>query len=212
MPAILIAEDHMIVRMGTIVLIKELFPDANVTEAGTFDETLKCLAHTNFDLLLLDIHLPGGDNLQMVEAVKLRQPDIPVLVFSSYDEHLYARSYIQAGALGYVHKNSSRDEIKTAIKRVLNKEKYISASLQQQLLNDVLDAGGKKRAGLESLSARELEVMRFLIKGMTPSEIKEQLNIGYSSISTYKERIFSKMGVSNVIELINKLNQLNPGS
>lgn len=212
MPAILIAEDHSVVRLGTVILIREMYPDALIAEARTFDEALTLLGARSFDLLLLDIGLPGGDNLQMIEAVQLRRPDIPILIFSNYSELLYARRYMQAGAKGYLQKNATQEEIKSAIRRTLNKEKYISAALQQQLLDDILDPTREKKGDLDLLSNREMEVMKLMIKGMSPTDIKQALNIRYSTVSTYKERIFTKMGVTNIIDLVKKVSLLTNGT
>lgn len=208
MPAILIAEDYSVVRMGTILLIGELYPEAQIAEVETFDEVLKELDKCFFDLLLLDIHIPGGDNLQMIEAVHLRQKGLAILVFSSYEEQLYAIRYLQAGARGYLQKRSSPGEIKKAIQTVLNGGKYMSKEVNEQLLNRMLEPGNKGD-DISTLSNREIEVMKLLAKGASASEIKAVLNIQDSTISTYKTRIFEKLNVSNVIELAEKLRLLN---
>ncbi|HTN06156.1 response regulator transcription factor [Agriterribacter sp.] len=208
MPSILIAEDHSVVRMGIIFLVKELYADAEIIEAETFDEVIQVLNNRHFDLLLLDIHIPGGDNLQMVEAVKLRQPATAVLIVSSYDEQLYALRYIRAGAHGYLQKNTSPEEIKKAIKKVLNNEKYIGQLIREQLVMQKLDPASKQ-SETDTLSNRETEIMQFLVRGSSTSEIKEALNIQDSTVSTYKAKIFEKMQVSNVVELAEKLRLLN---
>jgi DNA-binding NarL/FixJ family response regulator len=208
MPSILIAEDHSVVRMGIIFLVKELYPDAKIIEAETFDEVIHVLNNRHFDLLLLDIHIPGGDNLQMVEAVKLRQPTTAVLVVSSYDEQLYALRYIRAGAHGYLQKNARPEEIKKAIKKVLNNEKYISQFIREQLVMQKLDPANKQNE-VDTLSNRETEIMQLLVRGSSTSEIKQALNIQDSTVSTYKAKIFEKMQVSNVVELAEKLRLLN---
>jgi len=208
MPDILIAEDHSIVRVGTVMLIRELYPSAKIAEAETFQEVLDELSKSTFKLLMLDIHIPGGDNLQMIDAVHLRQPGLPILIFSSYEEHMYALRYIQAGAKGYIQKRSPADEIKRAIQKVINNEKYISSEVQELLVNQMLDAkitGERTR----SLSNREMDVMQLLIKGATTSEIKHALNLQDSTVSTYKAKIFEKLQVSNVIELAEKVRLLN---
>ncbi|MDF2380656.1 response regulator transcription factor [Nostoc ellipsosporum NOK] len=209
MPTILIAEDHSVVRMGTAMLIREQYPDAVIREAETFDEVVEVLAREPLDLLLLDIHIPGGDNLQMVEAVKLRQPELPILIFSAYDEQLYAIRYLKSGAQGYLKKTAPPDEIKTAIRKVLSGEKYISKIVQEQLVEQLLDPS-KKQEGLSSLSNREVEVMQLLVKGASPAEIKSTLNIHDSTISTYKAKIFEKLNVTNVIELAEKVRLMDP--
>jgi DNA-binding NarL/FixJ family response regulator len=194
--------------MGIIFLVKELYPDAKIIEAETFDEVIQVLNNRHFDLLLLDIHIPGGDNLQMVEAVKLRQPTTAVLVVSSYDEQLYALRYIRAGAHGYLQKNARPEEIKKAIKKVLNNEKYISQFIREQLVMQKLDPANKQNE-VDTLSNRETEIMQLLVRGSSTSEIKQALNIQDSTVSTYKAKIFEKMQVSNVVELAEKLRLLN---
>jgi len=212
MLGILIAEDHIVVRMGMAVLIKDLYPDAIIVEADTFDEALAEIRNRPFDLLLLDIHLPGGDNMQMIEAVRMRRKDIPVLIFSSYEEEVYALRYIDSGADGFLSKKSSASEMKLAIQKVLNGEKYLSWKVQQQLLQQRAGTRMPKPEKI-SLSNRELEVMNLLVKGISPAEIKQRLGIGRSTISTYKAQILKKMGVSNIVELVEKTREagLNSG-
>ncbi|WP_343702524.1 response regulator transcription factor [Chitinophaga sp.] len=207
MPHFLIAEDHSVVRMGVIMLIREMYPTADIAEAETFDDVIRMLPRQRYDVLLLDIHMPGGDNIQMIDATRLRQPDIAILVFSSYDELLYAPGYLKAGADGYLSKKSQPEEMRTAIQKMLNGEKYISTPVQDMLLNDLRrpargNGNGRKAA---VLSDRETEVMNLLIKGATAKEIKLALNIQHSTVSTYKNRIFEKLKVSNVIELAHKI-------
>lgn len=200
---ILIAEDHAIVRLGIILIVKELYPGTVVTEADNFDLALSFLEKEDFDLLILDINLPGGDYVHMIEAVKMRDDNISILIFSNYDEELYALQFLKSGADGYLQKDAQPDEISTALDKLLKKDKYISDIVQKQLLNTI--TGRKDKTDTESLSNREWEIMRLLIKGSSPSEIKRILNIQLSTISTYKARIFEKMKVSNVLELADKV-------
>lgn len=204
MTKVLIADDHSIVRLGMQLLLIEMYPEASIVEVDTFDKALTKVKVQPFDLLLLDIHIPGGDNLQMIDAIRLRQPDIGILMVSGYDEELYALRYIDAGADGYVSKGSPSEEVKTAIKKTARKEKYLSVKVQAQLLQQRLRSNNRQEAG-EALSNREVEVMNLLAKGVGSREIKALLNIRDSTVSTYKGNIFRKMGVSNVIELANKL-------
>ncbi|GAB3358537.1 response regulator transcription factor [Arachidicoccus ginsenosidivorans] len=200
-PTVLIAEDHSVVRMGTMVMLEQMYPNILVSEAASFDEVIEQLSQTKFDLIILDIHIPGGDNIKMIETIHLRQPGIRILIFSSYDERLFAINYIQAGAMGYVQKDASNIIVKIAIAKVLNDEQYISADLQKNMVNRWLKTGNKPKKGLMVLSAREREIMNLLIKGHRTNEIKTILNIQASTISTHKERIFTKLNVENVIEL-----------
>lgn len=206
MPAILITDDHTVVRMGVRILITELYPDALIEEADTFNQAIEKLAVNKYDLILLDIHIPGGGNVQMIEAIRRRQPEILIAIFTSYEEEIYALPYIDAGADGYISKKVSPEEIKRAINSILKNEKHLSAKVLTQLLQQ--RNRGKEKGKKESpLSNRELEVMNLLIKGATNSEIKYMLNIHDSTVSTYKNSIFRKMGVSNVVDLINKQKQ-----
>ena len=209
---ILLAEDHSIVRMGTNMLINELYASVRVTEATTFTTALRLLRDQPFDLLILDINIPGGDNLQMIGQIRQMREDLPILIFSSYEEGIYAIRYLREGANGYIQKESSPEEIKIAIQKVLNRETYASTAVQQQLF-DYLGRSKKEfnPGGLNKLSNRELEIMQLLVKGHSSSQIKDSLGIQLSTISTFKARIFEKMEVNNVVELIEKLKLMDQG-
>lgn len=206
---ILIAEDHGIVRLGTRLLIKEMYPLAQVAEATNFKSTLQQLEKKQFDLLILDINIPGGDSIQMIQAVRNMQQDIPILILSSYDESIYAIRYLKAGANGYLQKESDPQEIKTAIHKVLHNQPYASDTVQQQLFQSLSATRNPQGAfKLKNLSDREIEIMHLLAKGVSPTEIKNKLHIQLSTISTHKARIFEKMEVSNVVELAEKLREI----
>lgn len=170
------------------------------------DEMISQLRQEKFDLLIMDINIPGGNSLQMVDIVKLRQPDIRILVFSGYDEEVYALRYLQSGVHGYLNKNNSEKELPNAIKSVLNGEKYVSQAVKESLLNKAtLDNTPETGNPLKKLSNRELDVLQSLINGMSLSEIGSSLNLGVSTVSTYKQRIFEKLGIHNIIELVEKV-------
>lgn len=205
MKNILIADDHTIVRLGVSHIISTLPVPTNITEAETFDEVISLLETRTFDVLILDINIPGGNNLQMISAVKLRQPQIRVLIFSGYDEQLFAINYIQAGADGYLMKFTPEEEIRLAIRTVLNQEKYMSASTRQQMLNMLNSQRAAAVNPLSSLSPREIEVMNLLTRGVTVARIAETLHLQVTTVSTYKTRIFEKLGISNIVELLEKV-------
>lgn len=205
MPNILIADDHSIVRFGTMLMIKQFMPNAQILGAESLNSALKYLNSQEFNLLILDVNLPGGNNIQMIDVVKLRQPHIKILIFSAYDEQLFALRYIQAGADGYLPKQLHENELKTAIQTVLNDEKYISPSLKERLLNGVTGRSEPMIANpLNKLSNRETEVMQLLIKGLSLADISTTLNIEVSTVSTYKSRIYEKLQVVNIIDLAEK--------
>lgn len=204
---ILIADDHAIVRVGTTLVIKELIFDAVIEEAEDVDQALKLLAEHTFELLILDINIPGGNSIQMIDVVKLRQPNIRILVFSAYDEQVFALRYLKAGADGYLMKNVPEHELRSAVRSILNGETYVSAAIRQQLVNEA--TGKTSRKALEEnpfqvLSKRELEVMQLLIKGLSLSEIGAALGIQTPTVGTYKSRVLEKLNVKNVIELAEK--------
>lgn len=206
MKKILLVDDHAIVQYGIIQLISHEFPETKICTAGNMDEMIQKLRQEKFDLLIMDINIPGGNNLQMVDIVKLRQPDIRILVFSGYDEEVYALRYLQSGVHGYLNKNNSEKELPNAIKAILNGEKYVSQAVRELLLNKATtDNAEETRNPLRKLSNRELDVLQSLINGMSLSEIGSSLNLGVSTVSTYKQRIFEKLGIHNIIELVEKV-------
>lgn len=201
---ILITDDHGIVRHGTKLLIKDMLADAVIHEAENIDQMVSMLKARPYDLLILDINLPGGNTTQMIDQARLRRPDLKILIFSAYDERLYATRYIQAGANGYLHKHTSEQEIRDAIFSVLHHGRYVSGSLQSFLMDSFIQKKDQPENPLLLLSNREIEVAELLVQGMGGIEISTSLSIQMSTVSTYKKRIYEKLGVSNVAELIEK--------
>ncbi|WP_159467255.1 response regulator transcription factor [Dyadobacter sp. 3J3] len=206
---ILIIEDHPLIRMGLGHLISETDPKANVTQSDSFPVGLTLLDKEKFDLLILDIDIPGGENIRMMEMVRERQPDIVILIHSGYDEQVYALPYMQAGADGFLSKQASQDEFQAAYKALMNKGKYVSYRIQQTLLNNLGDSNSKKlKNPIMTLSPREMLVMQLLTEGKWTKEIASILKVKENTISTYKRRIFDKLEVSDEIELSKKVSLL----
>ncbi len=202
---LLIADDHAIVRYGTSQLLKDLSPYSNIYEAANFVQVISLLEERPFDLLILDVNIPGGNNLQMIHAIRLRQPGIKILIFSGYNEQMFAIRYLQAGANGYLMKDSPQSELKTAVQAVLNNEIYASAEIKQQLLSNLSEKKSAASNPLLTLSDREAEVMQQLVKGSSTAAIAKALNLQISTVSTYKARIFEKLGVDNIVDLVEKV-------
>lgn len=207
---VLIADDHAIVRYGTSFLIKELLPTGTIREANNFDQALKLLDTDRFDLVVLDINIPGGNNLQMIDVIRLRQPHVKILIFSGYDEQIYALRYLQAGADGYVVKQSSEVELRMAIQTLQNNDKYISHTVRQSLLNGLSHKKALSHNPLTSLSNREMEIMQQLVMGAAVAAIGATLGLQVSTVSTYKSRIFEKLKVNNVVDLVEKVRLYDP--
>ncbi len=197
---VLIADDHAIVRHGITLVLKDVVPQATVFQEETFSDALKTLNTRPIDLLILDINIPGGNNIEMIELVKLKHPQIKLLMFSGYDQYLYSERCINAGADGYLSKSASPSEIKHAIHIVLSNRRYISEDVKMRSAAE----SNKHENALKQLSNRELEVAMLLTQGIGVIEIAKNLNLQSSTVSTYKNRVFEKLGVSNIAELIEK--------
>ena len=205
MKTILLVEDHSIVRMGVKLLIEDFMPSAIISEAATFPETLKILHHRQFNLVVLDIKIPGGEAFNMIPKIREVQSGVRILVFSSQEEELYAVHYIKAGANGYLAKDTSNEELERAVTSVMNGGTYLSTAIQAQLVNNTLLDREVRESPLDVLSNRELEIMDMLLAGKWTKDIAIDLNIKESTVSTYKARIFEKLEVTNVLELFKKV-------
>ncbi|MCO6148354.1 response regulator transcription factor [Flavobacterium sp. NRK1] len=192
---ILIADDHSVVRQGVSLILREFFDDIAIEHSESFPETLSMLKINSYDLLLLDINLPGGNNVTMINESRVVQPNMKILMFSAYDEDQYALRFLQAGANGYLNKLSSEEKIIDAVKVVLGGGVYTDLDLTVY---------SQDSNPLDSLSNRELEIAGLLVKGEGNLEIANKLNIGMSTVSTYKGRIFEKLNVTNVVSLAEK--------
>lgn len=197
---ILIADDHSVVRQGVAMILKDNFKFAKIFQAGTFRDTLNVLKENPVRLLILDINFPDGNSLSILEDARELRPDIKILIFSAFDEDVYALRYLNAGANGYLNKLSSEEEIIYAIQTIINSGKYITAKVQDKILESYIS--GKPLNPIDSLSNREIEIARLMIKGYGNLEISNLLHIQRTTVSTYKTRIFEKLQVDSVPALI----------
>jgi DNA-binding NarL/FixJ family response regulator len=196
---ILLVDDHSVVRHGVSVLLKKAFDGVTVTHADSFEDLLTKLSEKQ-DLLFLDINLPGGNSTKMVEEIRSSHPNLLIMMFSAYDESRYALRYIHAGANGFLNKYSKDEEIIKAVKSLLETGKYISDVVKEIILENALLK--KPINPLEKLSDREIEVAELLVNGDGNLEISNKLNIQMSTVSTFKTRIFDKLGINNIVKLI----------
>lgn len=200
MKTILIVDDHEIVRSGLKMLINGFFNFVELFEAHNEESTIEILKKQNFDLVILDIHMPNSNSIGIVEYIDKNFAGTRVLIFSMGSETLYAKRFLKAGAKGYLSKDSSMGEVKTAIEKLLEGGKYISKSLMDMLVDDV--TGKNISNPFETLSSREFQIASFLLDGLSLTEISTLLNLQPSTVGTYKSRIFEKLKVNNLIELI----------
>lgn len=195
---ILIADDHAIVREGLKQILAETSDMVVAGEATNGHEVLEHVRREDWDLVLLDLAMPGKDGLETLKELKLEKPKLPVLVLSIYPEEQYAVRLLKAGAAGYLTKESAPEELIAAIRKVSQKGKYISSSLAEKLAF-YLEAGAEKPLQ-EMLSDREYKVMLMIASGKTVTEIAEAIFLSVKTISTYRVRALRKMGMKNNAE------------
>lgn len=196
---ILIIDDHEIVRRGLKQMLAEEFPKATLGEASNLPQARQYLTQKKWDLVLLDINLPGGSGLELLTAVRQLQLNAAVLVLSSYHEEEYAVRAFKLGAAGYLNKASVSDEMLGAVKKVLAGGKYVSAALAEKLAGDL--GHPDAAAPHEALSPRELEVLRLVATGQTIKEIAAGFNLSEKTIATYRTRLAEKLKLSTNVEL-----------
>jgi len=193
---ILTIDDHEVVRDG----VKGLFtPDsAAFGEARNGPEALKLIRDQNWDIAVLDISLGGRSGLEVLKEIKDLHPKLPVLMLSMHAEEQYAMRAFKAGASGYISKASSREELRTAILKVIKGGRYVSPALAEKM---VFDLSSPERDSHEGLSDRELEVLCLIASGKTVGQIAEELLLSDKTISTYRRRILDKMQMKTNAEL-----------
>ncbi|WP_282787234.1 response regulator transcription factor [Flavobacterium croceum] len=199
---IVVVDDFLIVRKGVELIVKESLPLCNLFFAKTYDEVLEVLKTIKVDLVLLDINMYGEENVLIMSQIKALQTKCKILVFTSYDEKKYGVRYVKNGADGFINKLSTDQELLSAILSVLNKGSYYSDTLKNLLvkLNDERDESDTVL--LDKLSNREFEIYNLLINGYGNLEISNKLNIHMSTVSTLKNRLFKKLKVYNIVELL----------
>jgi len=197
---ILIIEDHPLIVLGIKMILSDVYSSYIVHHARTFPEGLEMLENQDFDLTILDIDVPGGRNLYMIQDLREKKENIVILIHSGYDELLYAMPYLQAGANGFLSKQSTQDEFKLALSTVMSDKKYVSYLVQQSLVNN----SGEETV-VSNLSPGELQVMQLIVEGKWTKEIASIMNIKQNTVSTYKRRIYDKLGVRDPIELSKKV-------
>lgn len=197
---ILIADDHSVVRQGASMMLKQAFDNISIMHADVFSKVLELLEEQVFNFIVLDIAIPEGSGVKMIEQIRAIQPDVKILIFSAYEEDLYAVRYLKAGADGYLNKLSSEDQFKTAFSAMINNEEYSSDNIKAKIAG--LLKSKQSNNPIESLSNRELEIARLLANGDGNLEIGNKLKLQNSTVSTYKTRIFEKLSVSSVVGLI----------
>jgi len=197
---ILIADDHTVFREGLKRIFAEAADIAEIGEASNAQQLLERVAEKRWDVVLLDISMPGKSGLEVLKEIKQIHPRLAVLVLSMHPERQFAVRVIKAGAAGYLTKGSAAGEVVKAIRRVYRDGKYISDSVAEHL---AMAVGQKSDRPLhESLSDREFEVLRMIGAGKTVGEIAEDLSLSVKTVSTYRTHLLEKMNLKNNAELM----------
>lgn len=196
---ILLADDHAVVRHGLKQILADAFKRATFAEARNAQEALDRVWESDWDVVILDITMPGRSGLEVLREIKKSKPRTPVLVLSMHPESQFAVRVLKRGASGYMTKESAPDELVGAIKKVLAGGRYVSASLAEKLATYL---ASDQKAPQEKLSDREFQVLRLIASGRIVSEIAKELSLSVKTISTYRSRILEKMGMKNNAELM----------
>jgi two-component system, NarL family, invasion response regulator UvrY len=196
---LLVADDHEIVRKGLVKVLAEILQPIKVDEAKNGQEALSMVLKSEYDLVVLDIKMPGKGGLDVLKEIKQHKPKLPVLILSMHPEEQFAVRAIRAGASGYLTKECAGDELVLAIRKALKGERYISGSLAEMLASD-LDNNSEKPLH-EILSDREYQVMLMIASGKPVSAIAKELRLSVKTISSYRTNILLKTRMKNNSEI-----------
>mgnify|MGYP003575673763 FL=1 len=205
---IIVADDHGIVRMGLIQTIKRLLPAAIISEVEDYKSLSKAILKEELDLVIMDVNMPNGSVQEAIDYIKIHKPNLKILIFSSQDEEVYAMRYLKMGAGGYLSKQSYPSVIETAVTAMLSTGRYASEVVKEAMFLGSV-SGATKESPFEALSDRELQIANKIAEGISLKEISNQLNLHSSTISTYKNRLFEKLNIRSVPELVEILRLYN---
>ena len=197
---ILIVDDHLIVREGIKRIINDTQDMQIVEEASSGKEAINLIQKNTFDLVLLDISMPGQNGLQTLKLIKKHNKKIPVLMLSMHSEEQYAMRSIKAGASGYMTKDTASSQLVTAIRKINNGRKFISKEVAELLATDLYHE--EEKDPHEHLSDREFEILKMIATGTTTKAIAMELSISPKTVSTYRSRILDKLNMRNNSDLI----------
>jgi DNA-binding NarL/FixJ family response regulator len=195
----LIADDHPIVRKGIVQLLKDAFPKIKTEEVNSGIEAVKKINGEVWDLIVLDISMPGRNGIEVLKHARNSGVKTPILILSMQAEEHYALRSLKAGASGYVSKESAGDELVKAVEKVMGGKKYISPKVTEILAENL---GEEPEIIHEKLSDREMEVMMLIASGKAVSDIANDLNLSVSTVSTYRLRILDKLHLHNNAEIL----------
>ncbi|MCB1131599.1 MAG: response regulator transcription factor [Verrucomicrobiae bacterium] len=195
----LIADDHQVVRNGLRQMLEDEYEGCSVTEASNGSAALENAFREDWDLVIMDVNMPGRGGIEVLVEIKRAKPKQPVLILSMYSESEYAIRALKAGAAGYVQKSVVTRELLDAVEKVLGGGRYITPSLAEMLASGI--TRGAIDTPHESLSDREYEVMKLIAVGKSVKEIAGQLSLSEKTVFTYRSRLLSKLGLNGDVEV-----------
>ncbi|MCL6494692.1 MAG: response regulator transcription factor [Ignavibacterium sp.] len=198
--SVLIADDHKIVRHGLKKILEDEFSEVTIGEASRDTEIAEQLEKSKWDLVILDISMPGKSGLEVLKDIKATHPKMPVLILSMYPEEQFALRVMKSGASGYIRKDSAPEELVDAVKEILEGRKYMSPTVAD-ILSDSVKKDGKVELS-EVLSDREYEIFMLIAQGKTVSEIAEILSLSVKTVSTHRTHILEKTKLKNNADIV----------
>lgn len=200
MSRIVLADDHAIVREGLKRILSAAEGFEVVGEAADGTQVMQLVREADFDLLVLDLSMPGRSGMELIKLVKAEKPRVRILVLSMHHEVQYAVRAIKSGASGYLTKESAPAELEQALRKIAAGGAYVTADVAQQLALGAMP--GSESAPHEALSTREFEVFQQLVAGASVTEIAGRLNLSVKTVSTHKSNLMHKLGLANATELL----------
>jgi DNA-binding NarL/FixJ family response regulator len=196
----LLADDHSMIRQGMVFIIEDMNLESNVLHASTLQQTLATIQEKPVDILILDAQFPDGSSLSLIKELKKINPELKILIFTGLEEEIYALKYLAAGANGFLSKLSEEEQIQLAIQQILDKGEFITDNTKHLWLKSLRDPSLVDP--LSVLTEREFQIAKLYAKGLGNLEIANQLDIKQNSVSTMKKRVFEKLNIDNLVDLV----------
>lgn len=202
---IIITDDHTLIRQTWRLVLNADSRFEVVAEAGSGEDAVELAKQMRPDVILMDISLPGMNGIEATQLVRKSSPSTKVLGVSVYTQPAYVTRMLKQGAMGYITKNSSCEEMYRAILEVHNSRRYICEETKN-ILSDQMISGSEKRSGFDALSRREIEIIGFIRKGLFSKEIAEQLMVSVKTVEVHRHNILKKLNVKNTAAMLNYIN------
>uniref|UniRef100_A0AAU6WT95 Response regulator transcription factor n=1 Tax=Chryseobacterium endophyticum TaxID=1854762 RepID=A0AAU6WT95_9FLAO len=194
------ADDHSLIRQGLVFVLEDIDMEYEVFQASSVQQTLEFITSHPVDIAIIDAHFPDGNSLSIIPELKRLRPEIRILIFTGIEEDVHALKFINAGVNGFLSKLNEEDEIRRAILKIITHGEYISPKTQALLMNSLHNRN--LISPFLSLTEREFQIAEMYAEGLGNLEIANRLDIKQNTVSTIKKRIFDKLRINNLVELI----------